>query len=88
MSGVGEEQCFRSLDGGPIYLFTSAVLFGLLHHINRSLLLITLWSIWQGILFAATMLIFQRIGVTMTAHFLHDLTGFLLFRFAFREKEG
>ena len=59
------------------------MLFGLLHHINRSLLLITLWSIWQGFLFAAALLITERIGVTMTAHFLHDLTGFLLFRFAF-----
>jgi membrane protease YdiL (CAAX protease family) len=83
MAGVGEELCFRSLDGGPIYLFTSALIFGLLHHINRSLLLITIWSIWQGILFAAAMLYFQRVGVTMTAHFLHDLTGFLLFRIVF-----
>ncbi len=83
MAGVGEELCFRSLDGGPIYLFASAFVFGALHHVNRSLLLITVWSIWQGVLFAVTMLITQRIGVTMTAHFLHDLTGFLMFRFVF-----
>ena len=80
MAGVGEELCFRSLDGGAIYLFSSAVVFGLLHHINRSLVLITIWSVWQGVLFATAMLMFQRLGVTMTAHFLHDFVGFLIFR--------
>src|SRR5262245_41766415 len=50
MAGIGEELCFRGLDGGPAYLFGAAVLFGLLHHINRSLVIFTFWSVWEGIL--------------------------------------
>ncbi len=80
MAGVGEELCFRSLDGGAAYLFAAGVVFGLLHHVQRLSVVFTVWSVWQGMLFALAMLHFQRIGVTMTAHFLHDLTGFLVFR--------
>lgn len=81
MAGIGEELCFRSLDGGAGYLFFSAVIFGLLHHIRGSLWPFTVWSVWQGFLFAGVMLHFQRLGVTMTAHFLHDFLGFLGFRY-------
>ena len=38
-------------------------------------------AVWQGLLFALAMMYFRRLGVTMTAHFLHDVAGFLLFRF-------
>jgi membrane protease YdiL (CAAX protease family) len=86
MAGIGEELCFRGLDPGPAYLLGSALVFGLLHHVNRSLSLFTVWSIWQGVLFALGLFYFQRLGVTMTAHFLHDLTGFLLFRFVFNRR--
>jgi membrane protease YdiL (CAAX protease family) len=87
MAGIGEELCFRSLDDGAAFLLAAAVIFGLLHHIRSSLWPFTLWSIWEGILFALAMLYFQRLGVTMTAHFLHDLTGFLLFRLVFNSAE-
>jgi len=83
MAGIGEEMLFRGLDPGTGYLLGGAVVFGLLHHIRRELWLFTLWAVWQGSLFAAAMLYFQRLGVTMTAHFLHDLTGFLLFRYRY-----
>jgi membrane protease YdiL (CAAX protease family) len=83
MAGIGEELCFRSLDQGEVYLFGSAMVFGLLHHIRTSLWPFTLWSIWQGVLFALALLHFQHLGVTMTAHFLHDLLGFLLFRYLY-----
>src|SRR5262249_50348909 len=69
MAGVGEELCFRSLDGGAGYLFAAGVVFGLLHHVQRLSIVFTVWSMWQGMLFALAMLHFQRIGVTMTAHF-------------------
>jgi membrane protease YdiL (CAAX protease family) len=87
MAGAGEELVFRSLDPGPAYLFGSAVVFGLLHHVGRRLRLFTLWAVWQGVLFAVVMLIAQRIGVTMAAHFLHDLVGFCAFRFVYNRGE-
>jgi membrane protease YdiL (CAAX protease family) len=87
MAGLGEELVFRSLDPRPAYLFGSAVVFGLLHHVSRPLWPFTLWAVWQGVLFAVVMLMFQRIGVTMVAHFLHDLIGFCAFRFVFNRGE-
>jgi len=80
MAGVGEELVFRGLSTDGRYLIASAVLFGLLHHIRRSLWPFTLWAIWEGLLFAAALLYFGELAVTMTAHFLHDLAGFLIFR--------
>jgi hypothetical protein len=35
------------------------------------------------VLFAVVILISRRIGVSMVAHFLHDLIGFCLFRFVY-----
>jgi membrane protease YdiL (CAAX protease family) len=40
--------------------------------------------VYEGLLFAAAMYATGELAVTMTAHFLHDLTGFLLFRFLTR----
>jgi membrane protease YdiL (CAAX protease family) len=80
MAGFGEELVFRGLSLDGRYLIASAVLFGLLHHIRWSLWPFTVWAIWQGLLFAAALWYFQHLAVTMTAHFLHDFSGFLIFR--------
>ncbi len=78
MAGVGEELVFRGLGTDPIYLFTAAVLFGLLHHV---LWPFTFWAVYQGLLFAVAASLTQALIVTMVAHFLHDLIGFLLFAY-------
>ena len=80
MAGVGEELVFRGLSRAPAVLLLSAVAFGLLHHIRRRLWPFTLWSIWEGMIFAAALWWTGELAVTMTAHFLHDLLGFLIFR--------
>jgi membrane protease YdiL (CAAX protease family) len=79
MAGVGEELVFRGLGSSPLYLVGGAVAFGLLHHVRRDLWPFTVWSVYQGLLFAAALYGTGALGVTMTAHFLHDLAGFLLF---------
>ncbi len=80
MAGLGEELVFRGLSDDARYLVPSAVAFGLLHHVRRSLWPFTLWAVWQGFLFAAALWYFRELSVTMTAHFLHDFCGFLIFR--------
>ena len=80
MAGVGEELVFRGLSDNGYFLAASAVAFGLLHHVRRSLWPFTLWAVWQGLLFAGALWYFRALSVTMTAHFLHDFTGFLIFR--------
>jgi membrane protease YdiL (CAAX protease family) len=80
MAGVGEELVFRGLARDPLYLGTSAVAFGLLHHLGGRLWPFTLWAVWQGVLFGAALWWTEALGVTMVAHFLHDLTGFVIFR--------
>jgi hypothetical protein len=80
LAGIGEELVFRGLSASPVYLYTAGVAFGLLHHIRRSLWPFTLWSILEGLLFAAAMAWTGALTVTVVAHFLHDTTGFLLFR--------
>jgi membrane protease YdiL (CAAX protease family) len=80
MAGLGEELVFRGLSDDWRFLVASAVVFGLLHHIRRSLWPFTLWAVWQGLLFAAALWYFRALSVTMTAHFLHDFAGFLIFR--------
>ncbi len=81
MAGVGEELMFRGMSTDLTCLLPSAVAFGLLHHIRRSLWPFTLWAIWEGLLFAAALWYFQDVVVTMVAHFLHDFAGFLIFRY-------
>jgi membrane protease YdiL (CAAX protease family) len=81
MAGVGEELVFRGLGSGPVYLTVAAVLFGGLHHIRASLWPFTPWAVYQGLLFAATLYLTGLLAVTMVAHFLHDLAGFMLFRY-------
>jgi hypothetical protein len=81
MAGGGEEWLFRGLSTEPPYLIGAAVLFGLLHHIRGPLWPFTVWSIYQGLLFAAVLYLTQCLFVTMLAHFLHDLAGFLVFRY-------
>ncbi|HEX5271931.1 MAG TPA: CPBP family intramembrane glutamic endopeptidase [Gemmataceae bacterium] len=80
MAGLGEELVFRGLSLDPRYLVASAVVFGLLHNVRRALWPFTLWAVWQGLLFAAALWYFGDLWVTMTAHFLHDFSGFLIFR--------
>jgi membrane protease YdiL (CAAX protease family) len=80
MAGIGEELVFRGVSLSPTYLFGAAILFGLLHHIRLDLWPFTIWSIWQGFLFATAIYITEALCVTMVAHFLHDLAGFLIFR--------
>ena len=81
LAGIGEELIFRGMSTHLGYLIPSAVVFGLLHHIRRSLWPFTLWAIWEGLLFAAALWYFQDLVVTMVAHFLHDFAGFLIFRY-------
>ena len=80
MAGLGEELVFRGWCTDPALLLPLAVAFGLLHHIRRRLWPFTLWSIWEGVLFALTLWWWKSLAVTMTAHFLHDLLGFVIFR--------
>jgi membrane protease YdiL (CAAX protease family) len=80
MASVGEELVFRGLGTDLVYLFPAAVLFGVLHHIRGSLWHVTVWSVWQGFLFAIALHLTGELLVTMTAHFLHDCIGFLIFR--------
>lgn len=80
MAGVGEELVFRGLGRSPAVLLPLAVAFGLLHHVRRRLWPFTLWSIWEGVIFAAALWWTGELAVTMTAHFLHDVLGFLIFR--------
>jgi membrane protease YdiL (CAAX protease family) len=80
MAGVGEELVFRGLSAAPWALAASAVAFGLLHHVRQRLWPFTLWSVWEGALFGVVLYLTGQLAVTMTAHFLHDLLGFLIFR--------
>jgi hypothetical protein len=79
MAGIGEELVFRGQGSAPALLFPRAILFGLLHHIRRDLWLFTLWSIWEGMLFALALLWCGQLLPLMLAHFFHDLGGFLVF---------
>jgi membrane protease YdiL (CAAX protease family) len=88
MAGLGEELVFRGLSADLRFLIPSAVAFGLLHHVRRALWPFTLWAVWQGLLFAAALWYFGDLSVTMTAHFLHDLSGFLIFRWLNAAKAG
>ena len=80
MAGMGEELVFRGLSRAPAVLLLLAVAFGLLHHVRWRLWPFTLWSIWEGVVFAAALWWTGELAVTMTAHFLHDVLGFLIFR--------
>jgi membrane protease YdiL (CAAX protease family) len=84
MAGIGEELVFRGLSASPVVLMPLAVAFGLLHHLGRTLWPFTLWSIWEGLLFAFAVVYTQALLPTMIAHFLHDLIGFLIFRWVNR----
>lgn len=79
MAAVGEELVFRGCGGTAAYLLPAAVVFGLLHQIRWDLWPFTLWSIWEGTLFALALLYTGQLLTTMVAHFLHDLIGFLIF---------
>ena len=81
LAGIGEELVFRGLSQRLEVLLPLAVIFGLLHHVRRKLTIITLWSVWQGILFALALYWTQSLLVTMVAHFLHDFCGYIAFRF-------
>jgi membrane protease YdiL (CAAX protease family) len=80
MAGVGEEMVFRGGCLEPGYLLPMALVFGLLHHIRASLWPITLWSIWEGLLFVIALLFTGELLAVMVAHTLHDGFGFLVFR--------
>jgi membrane protease YdiL (CAAX protease family) len=81
MAGVGEELVFRGLGTGPVYLAGAAVAFGVLHHLGGELWPFTLWFVWEGALFALALWLTGALAVTMVAHFLHDVVGFLIFRY-------
>ena len=80
MAGVGEELVFRGWCTDLLILLPLAVACGLLHHVRLRLWPFTRWSIWEGVLFAFALWWWKALIVTMTAHFLHDLLGFLIFR--------
>jgi membrane protease YdiL (CAAX protease family) len=88
MAGVGEELLFRGWSTSLTILLPLAVAFGLLHHVRRELWPFTLWSIWEGVLFALALWWTRELAVTMTAHFLHDLLGFVIFRVENRRGGG
>ncbi|HMF11684.1 MAG TPA: CPBP family intramembrane glutamic endopeptidase [Gemmataceae bacterium] len=81
MAGVGEELVFRGLSESHVYLVGGALAFGVLHHVRRDLWPFTVWAVWQGLLFASVVYLTEMLAVTMVAHFLHDLAGFLIFRY-------
>ena len=87
MAGLGEELVFRGLSRSPGVLLALAVAFGLLHHVRLRLWPFTLWSIWEGVVFAAALWWTGELAVTMIAHFLHDVLGFLIFRVENRRAE-
>jgi membrane protease YdiL (CAAX protease family) len=80
MAGAGEELVFRGLSADLRFLLPAAVVFGLLHHVRRSLWPFTAWAVYQGLLFALALYLLGDLFVTMVAHFLHDFLGFLVFR--------
>jgi membrane protease YdiL (CAAX protease family) len=80
LAGVGEELVFRGLSTQPGVLIGAACCFGLFHHVRRSLWPFSLWATWQGLLFALALQATGALFVCMTAHFLHDLAGFVVFR--------
>jgi membrane protease YdiL (CAAX protease family) len=80
MAGVGEELVFRGWGSGWTYLAASAAVFGALHHVRGRFWPFTLWAAYQGVLFAGALVWTGALCVPMTAHFLHDLAGFLIFR--------
>jgi membrane protease YdiL (CAAX protease family) len=87
LAGLGEELVFRGIATDPLFLTALAVLFGLLHHVRRSLWPFTLWSIYEGLLFAVAVYLTGSLWVTMVAHFLHDLGGFLAIRLWFNRSK-
>jgi membrane protease YdiL (CAAX protease family) len=86
LAGLGEEFVFRGITVNPLFLAGTAVLFGLLHHVRGSLWPFTIWSTYQGLILAATVYLTGSLWVTMVAHFLHDVAGFLMFRFCFNRR--
>jgi len=88
MAGIGEELLFRGVSVRPIALIVSAVIFGAFHHIGRRFWPFTIWSAYQGLLLAGGVYYTDALFVTMLAHFLHDLCGFLIFRWFNRRKPG
>jgi membrane protease YdiL (CAAX protease family) len=88
MAGVGEELAFRGWSTSLSILLPLAVSFGLLHHIRGRLWPFTLWSMWEGVLFALALWWTRELAVTMTAHFFHDVLGFVIFRAENRRQGG
>jgi membrane protease YdiL (CAAX protease family) len=87
MAGIGEEYLFRGFSTQPVILAVSAIIFGLLHHIGRRFWPFTIWSGYQGLLLAGGVYFTDALFVTMVAHFLHDLCGFLIFRWFNRQEQ-
>jgi hypothetical protein len=88
MAAGGEELVFRGWSTDLTILLPLAVAFGLLHHVRLRLWPFTLWSIWEGVLFALALWWWKALAVTMAAHFLHDLLGFVIFRLENRRVGG
>jgi membrane protease YdiL (CAAX protease family) len=88
LAGVGEELLFRGLGTDLRYVALSAVAFALLHHVRRSLWPFTIWAGYQSCLLSAGVLLTGSLFVAMVAHFLHDLAGFLVFRYLNRTTDA
>jgi membrane protease YdiL (CAAX protease family) len=80
MAGIGEELVFRGWSTDTAFLAGSALAFGAFHHIRQRLWPFTVWSAYEGALFATALVLTGALYVTMTAHFVHDLVGFVMFR--------
>jgi membrane protease YdiL (CAAX protease family) len=81
VAGLGEELVFRGLSFSLAYAAAAAGVFGVLHHVRRSLWVFTPWAAYQSCLLSAGLVLTGSLFATMVAHFLHDLTGFALFRY-------
>jgi membrane protease YdiL (CAAX protease family) len=88
MAGIGEELLFRGVSCQPLYLLGAVIVFGALHHVRRSLWPFTLWAGYQGAIFALVVHVTGAVGVTMIAHFLHDLAGFWIFKKLLHSEEA
>ncbi|MFW6124910.1 MAG: type II CAAX prenyl endopeptidase Rce1 family protein [Pirellulales bacterium] len=77
---AGEEWIFRGLDDRAVPLALAALVFGLCHYLPRAGWLFAVWAVWEGVVLASVVGMTGNLAVSMTAHGVHDLAGFLWFR--------
>jgi membrane protease YdiL (CAAX protease family) len=95
VAGLGEEPLFRgvllpllSAPSTAFGLLATAALFGAAHYIRPSLRLIAVWAAWQGLLLCAAYRLTGSLAAVMLAHFLHDTSAFLAFKYLAGPQRG